>query len=157
MINRPMGTEQDIVFENNNQCSCIPEDFPPLPSCPYGPDPINIYSACGKHVGYTWNYGDDIELVIYIENTILRVRKDQIDDLERYLSDNEVEVNFINNRGEIKYTFYVPAGLKTKIKLNTNENNLIEKNTYSLTLVLVNPHDLSRINLLIEPYKVYVK
>ena len=46
---------------------------------------------------------------------------------------------------------------KTKIKLNTNENNLIEKNTYSLTLVLVNPHDLSRINLLIEPYKVYVK
>ena len=59
-------------------------------------------------------------------------------------------------RGEVKYTFYVPAGLRTKIKLNTDENNLIEKNTYSLSLVLINPTDLSRINLLMEPYKVYI-
>lgn len=156
-MNKIMGTEQDIVFENNHECYCSDNPFPPLPQCPYGPDPINIYSATGKHIGYTWNYGDSIELVIYIENTILRVRNDQIDDLERYLSDKEIEVNFINMRGEVKYTFYVPAGLRTKIKLNTDENNLIEKNTYSLSLVLINPADLSRINLLIEPYKVYVK
>lgn len=156
-MNKIMGTEQDIVFENNHECYCSDNLFPPLPQCPYGPDPINIYSATGKHIGYTWNYGDSIELVIYIENTILRVRNDQIDDLERYLSDKEIEVNFTNMRGEVKYTFYVPAGLRTKIKLNTDENNLIEKNTYSLSLVLINPADLSRINLLIEPYKVYVK
>ena len=60
-------------------------------------------------------------------------------------------------RGEVKYTFYVPASLRTKIKLNTDADTLIEKNTYSLSLVLINPTDLSRINLLMEPYKVYVK
>ena len=92
-----------------------------------------------------------------MENTVLRVRDDQMDDLERYLSDKEIEVNFTNMRGEVKYTFYVPASLRTKIKLNADADTLIEKNTYSLSLVLINPTDLSRINLLMEPYKVYVK
>ena len=156
-MTKTMGTEQDIVFENNHKCCCSDNPFPPSPRCPYGPDPINVYTATGKHVGYTWNYGDSIELVIYMENTVLRVRDDQMDDLERYLSDKEIEVNFTNMRGEVKYTFYVPASLRTKIKLNADADTLIEKNTYSLSLVLINPMDLSRINLLMEPYKVYVK
>ena len=64
-------------------------------------------------------------------------------------------------RGELKYTFYEKVknenGLKVKLRLNNNENNLIERNTYKVTAVLINPYDLSRINLFITPYKVYVK
>lgn len=151
------ATESQIVFENNHNChhDC-PCKCEPHVEC-YGPDPINIFDINGKHVGYSWNYGDSVELVIHAQNTILRVREDQLDELEVYLSDKEIEVNFIDMRGEVDYTFYVPAGLHSKLRLNTDESNLIEKNTYTCTLVLINPSDLSRINLLVEPYKVYVK
>lgn len=76
---------------------------------------------------------------------------------EKYLSDKEVEINFIDMRGEVKYTFYVPASLHTKLKLNYSDKTLIERNEYKCTLVLINPYDLSRINLLEKPYSVYVK
>lgn len=147
------GTESEIVLENNYGCSC---DCNKLRE-PYGPDPINIFDVHGRHVGYSWNYGDSVELVVNAQNTVLRVREDQIDELEAYLSDKEIEMNFINMRGEICYTFYLKAGLHSKIRLNTNEENLIAKNTYTCTLVLINPFDLSRINLLVEPYRIYVK
>lgn len=60
-------------------------------------------------------------------------------------------------RGDVKYTFYVPAKLETKLRLNYSEDTMIERNRYTCTLVLVNPFDLSRINLLREPYSVYVR
>lgn len=160
-----MGTEAQIVFQNNHHRRCYRPPYhddssfdPPKElNCPYGPDILNIFDINGKHVGYSWNYGDSVELVIDIQNTVLRVREDQLDELEVYLSNKEIEVNFINMRGEVDYTFYIPANLHSKLRLNTDETNLIEKNTYTCTLVLINPHDLSRINLLVEPYRVYVK
>lgn len=147
------GTESEIVLENNNGCSCGCNP----PKEPYGPDPINIFDAFGRHVGYSWDYGDSVELVVDIQNTVLRVSEDHLDELEAYLADKEIEMNFINMRGEVCYTFYLKAGLFSKIRLNTDESNLIAKNTYTCTLVLINPFDLSRINLLIQPYRVYVK
>lgn len=146
--------ETQIVFENNNGCPCCNNEYP---KDLYGPDPINIFDIWGRHIGYSWNYGDSVELVIDIQNTVLKVSEDQLEELEVYLADKEIEINFINMRGDVVYTFYVPAALRSKIRLNTNEENLIEKNTYTCSLVLINPLDLSRINLLVKPYKVYVK
>ena len=163
-----LGTnENQVVFETNNpRFTCNMGDRKPA-ECPcgegmvfegpYGPDPVNIFNAMGKHVGYSWNYGDTVELDINIQNTVLAVRPDQVDELEMYLSDKEVEINFIDIRGEVDYTFSVPAALITKLKLNTDEKTLIPRNTYTCTAVLVNPKDLSRINLFRVPYKVYVK
>lgn len=159
--------ENQIVFETNNPClSCNMGDKEPtecpcgegtIPEGPYGPDPINVFNAMGKHVGYSWNYGDSVELDIDIQNTVLAVQPDQVDELEVYLSDKEIEINFIDIRGEVDYTFYVPAALITKLRLNTTEENFISRNTYTCTAVLINPKDLSRINLFCTPYKVYVK
>ena len=151
------GTEAQVIFENNHGCNYGCTCEPERPVEPYGPDLVNIFDITGKHVGYSWNYGDSVELDINIQNTVLRVREDQLDELEAYLADKEIEVNFIDMRGEVDYTFYIPAKLHSKLRLNTEENNLIEKNTYTCTLVLINRYDLSRINLLIEPYRVYVK
>lgn len=145
------GTEASIVAENNN---C---ELPPHDGEIYGPDPINVYNALGKHVGYSWDYGDSVELVVDMQNTVLRVSEERIDELKAYLSDKEIEMNFINMRGEVCYTFYMPAGIYSRIRLNCTEDTLIEKNTYTCTLVLINPYDLSRINLLTSSYKVYVK
>lgn len=145
-----LGTEAQIVFDNNN---CEPKELSPK----YLPDPIGVLNATGKHIGYSWNYGDSVELVVHMQDTVLRANKDHLDELEVYLSDKEIEMNFINMRGQVCYTFYLKAGLVSKIRLNTNEDNLIDKNTYTCTLVLINPGDLSRINLLVEPYKIYVK
>lgn len=145
-----LGTEAQIVMENNHcVCPC---------SCPqYVPDPIAVFNINGKQVGYSWNYGDSVELDIDIQNTVLRVDEEHVDELEVYLQNKEIEMNFINMRGEICYTFYLHAGLQSSIRLNTNEENLIAKNTYTCTLVLINPSDFSRINLLVEPYKIFVK
>ena len=147
------GTETEIVFQNNNFSCCDN-------SCcdnSYGLDPINIFNAAGKHVGYSWNYGDSVELSLWVENTVLKVSPDRLEELKMYLSGKEIEFNFINIRGEVVYTFYSPADLITKLKLNDKEDNLIDRNTYTLTCVLINPKDLSRINLLLKPYKVFVK
>lgn len=151
-----MGTESQIVFDNNHGCE-HPFPFHPDHDLPYGPDPINIFDLKGKQVGYSWNYGDSVELVVNIQKTVLRVNEDQLDELEVFLSDKELEFNFTNMRGEDVYTFYLPAKMITKIRLNTDEDNLIARNTYTFTVVLINPYDNSRINLLLEPYKVYVK
>ena len=60
-------------------------------------------------------------------------------------------------RGNVKYTFYTPAKLHTTLKLNYDDKTLIERNEYKCNLVLINPYDMSRINLLTQPYSVYVK
>ena len=153
-MNNSCKTEAEIVYENNHTECCCVDNY-----CysQYGPDPINIFNAAGKHIGYSWNYGDSVELNLHIENTVLKVDESRIDELKMYLSDKEIEFNFINIRGETVYTFYSKADVVTKLKLNTNDDNLIARNTYRLTCVLINPTDLSRINLLVEPYKVFVK
>lgn len=143
------SSEMEIVYEYNNA-------KPKLVPC-YYPDPINTYDLTGKLVGYTWNYGDAIELSIHLNNTVLHADKEHLDLFEKYLSDKEVEINFIDTRGEIKYTFYTPARLNTSLKLNYNEDTMIARNQYKCTLVLINPYDMSKINLLTEPYNVYVK
>lgn len=144
------GTEFDIVSDNNNNA--------PKQLCPqYIPDPIDVKNAAGKHIGYSWNYGDSVELVIHMQDTVLHVDEEHIDELEVYLANKEIEMNFINMRGRVCYTFYLKAGLESKIRLNTCACDLIDKNTYTCNLVLINPSDLSRINLLTEPYKIYVK
>lgn len=155
-MNNCSNTEAEIVFENNHDCSCFISD---KPHCDpkYGLDPINVFNAMGKHVGYSWNFGDSIELAVIIQNTILRVDEDHLEELAQYLTDKEIELNFINIRGETVYTFYRNAELITKFRLNNSEDNLIERNTYKVSAVLINPFDQSRINLFIEPYKVYVK
>lgn len=154
-MNSCSNTETEIVFENNRNCYC-PDD---MPQCEpkYGPDPINIFNALGKHVGYSWNFGDSVELAVIIQNTVLRVDEEHLEELIQYVTDKEVELNFINMRGDIVYTFYEKAALITKFKLNNSENNLIERNTYTITAVLINPYDQSRINLFVEPYKLFVK
>lgn len=142
-------TEMEIVYTYNNLCE--------KPTPVYYPDPINTYDLNGNLVGYTWNYGDAIELSIHLNNTVLHADKEHLDLFEKYLADKEVEINFIDMRGEVKYTFYAPASLHTKLKLNYNEETMIERNQYKCSLVLINPYDMSRINLLTQPYSVYVK
>ena len=44
-----------------------------------------------------------------------------------------------------------------KEQTNIYEETMIDRNEYKCTLVLINPYDMSRINLLTEPYSVYVK
>ena len=94
---------------------------------------------------------------IHLNNTVLHADRKHLDLFEKYLSDKEVEVNFTDMRGDVRYTFYVPAKLETSLRLNYSEDTMIERNRYTCTLVLVNPFDLSRINLLKEPYSVYVR
>lgn len=144
------STETQIVFDNNNSNY---QELKPH----YIPDPIGVRNASGKHIGYSWNYGDSIELVIHMQDTVLHADEEHLDEFEIYLQDKEIEMNFINMRGEVCYTFYIPASLNAKIRLNDCEETVIEKNTYTCTLVLINPYDFSRINLLTEPYKIYVK
>ena len=146
------NTEQQIVFENNNcccPCTC-PEEATDL-------DSINVFNALGKFIGYSWDYGDSVELAIDIQKTVLAVKQEQLEALSQYLSDKEIELNFINMRGEVVYTFYSPAGLVTNFKLNNSEESLIDRNTYTVTAVLINPYDKSRINLFRKPYKLYVR
>lgn len=146
-------SEEEIVYFNNNV------EIPP--HVHYYPDPINVYNLNGEHIGYSWNYGDSVELCLDINDTVLHVDPSRIDELAVYISDKEVEFNFIDIRGNLKYTFYEKPrnenGLKIKLRLNTNEENFIDRNTYKVTAVLVNPYDLSRINLFTKPYEVYVK
>lgn len=155
-MNNCSNTEAQIVFENNHDCCCSidvnPQCYPK-----YGPDTINVFNALGKHVGYSWNFGDSVELAVIIQNTVLRVDDEHLEELVQYLTDKEIELNLINIRGEVVYTFYQKAELITKFKLNTAEDNLIERNTYTITAVLINPADQSRINLFFEPYKLFVK
>ena len=148
-MNDAPQTEEEIVYEYNN----IPPKLKPY----YYPDPINVYNIKGELIGYSWNYGDNVELSIYLNNTVLHTDEERLDLFEIYLDNKEVEVNFISNRGDLKYTFYVKANLVTKLKLNYSEETMIKRNTYKCTLVLINPYDCSRINLLTEPYIVYVK
>lgn len=143
------SSEMEIVYEYNNI-------EPKLVPC-YYPDPINTYDITGKLVGYTWNYGDAIELSIHLNNTVLHADREHLELFEKYLSDKEVEINFIDTRGEVRYTFYTLAKLNTSLKLNYSEDTMIARNQYKCTLVLINPYDMSRINLLKEPYNVYVK
>ena len=143
------ASEMEVVYTYNN----FPEKKKPI----YYMDPINTFNIKGEMIGYTWNYGDAIELSIHLNNTVLHSDKDHLDLFKKYLSDKEVEVNFIDMRGNVKYTFYVPAKLNTSLKLNYSEETMIDRNEYKCTLVLVNPYDMSRINLLTEPYSVYVK
>lgn len=96
-------------------------------------------------------------MAIHMNNTVLHSDKQHLDLFKKYLSDKQVEVNFINMRGEVEYTFYVPAKLETSLRLNYSEETMIKRNRYTCTLVLINPSDLSRINLLKEPYSVYVR
>lgn len=142
--------EFNIVSDNNN---LEPRQLDPQ----HFNDPLDVINASGKHIGYSWNYGDSVELVIHIQDTVLHVDEEHLDELEVYLSDKEIEMNFINMRGKVCYTYYLKAGIDSKIRLNTCACNMIDKNTYTCTLVLINPYDLSRINLLREPYKIYVK
>lgn len=144
------GTETEIVFDNNNR-----KDKPIKSK--YFSDPIVVTNILGEHVGYSWNYGDSVELVVNMQETVLRADAEHVEEFEIYLQGKEIEMNFINMRGDVCYTFYLPAALTTKIRLNDCEDRLIDKNTYTCTLVLVNPYDFSRINLLKDPYKIYVK
>lgn len=142
------STEMEVVYGNNH----YRKEEPLQPE-----DPLEILGINGKRIGYTWNYGDSIELDIHLNNTVLHADRQHLQLFELYLKDKEVEVNFIDMRGNVSYTFYVPAALHTSLKLNYNEETTIERNEYSCTLVLINPYDLSRINLLTEPYRVFVK
>ena len=142
-------TENEVVYNYNET---------EIKKCPfYYPDPINIFNIKGDLVGYSWNYGDSVELSIYLNNTVLHSDKNHLDLFEKYLDGKEVEVNFTDMRGNVVYTFYTPAKLHTTLKLNYSEETMIERNEYKCSLVLINPYDLSRINLLKEPYSVYVK
>ena len=143
------SSEMEIVYNYNNSCE--------KPTPAYYPDPINTFDLNGDLIGYTWNYGDAVELSIHLNNTVLHADKDHIDLFEKYLSDKEVEVTFVDMRGNVKYTFYTPAKLHTTLRLNYNDETLIERNEYKCNLVLINPYDMSRISLLTQPYSVYVK
>lgn len=143
------ASEMEIVYQYNNS-------KPELVPC-YYPDPINTYNLNGELIGYTWNYGDSIELSIHLNNTVLYADKKHLDLFEKYLDGKEVEVNFVDMRGETRYIFYIPAKLNTSLKLNYSEDTMIARNQYKCNLVLINPYDMSRINLLKEPYNVYVK
>lgn len=145
----PAQNEQELVADVNH-CP------PPLPP-KFILDPINVYDVNGAFVGYSWNYGDSVQLVLDLNNTILHSNPDYIELYEVFLDGKLVEINFIDIRGHIKYTFYEEAKIFTKIKLNTTEENLIERNTYKMTLVLVDPVTSDRVNLLMKPYEVYVK
>ena len=141
-------SEMEVVYENNHCKYCPPH---------YDLDPLNIYGIDGKFLGYSWYYGDSIELSIHLNNTVLHSDKEHIDLFEKYLSDKEVEITFVDMRGNVRYTFYTPAKLHTTLKLNYSDETLIERNEYKCNLVLINPYDMSRINLLTQPYSVYVK
>lgn len=143
-------TEDQVVFDYNHNFK---------PCCPhYIPDPINIYDIKGNLVGFSWNYGDTIKLKFNLNNTILHVDEDYKELFKIYLSDKTLEVNFTDVRGNVIYSFQTPAELITELPLNTNEDNLIERNTYKCNLVLINTTaEPSRTNLLKQAYDVYVK
>ena len=142
-------TESQIVYENNH---CNP------PRCPrYVIDPIDVYDINGYFLGYSWNYGDSVELVINLNDTVLHSDLEHIELYDIYLSNKDVEFNFSDIRGNVKYTFTTPAELFTKLTLNNTEENTIARNTYKLSLVLVDLNTGSRTSLLIRPYDVYVK
>lgn len=154
-------TESQIVYEYNH---CNP------PRCPrYVIDPIDVYDINGYFLGYSWNYEDAVELVINLNDTVLHSDLEHIDEYEVYLSNKSVEFNFTDIRGNLKYTFNVPyepntsenipwwKRLEVKLPLNTTEENTIERNTYKLSLVLINLATGKRTSLLIRPYDVYVK
>lgn len=144
----PPSTEDEVVYEYNH----TPIE-PPTFYC----DPLNVYDIHGKLIGYNWNYGDSIQLDIDLNNTVLHSDDEHLELYEMYLSDKQVEINFIDTRGNVVYTFNIPAALKTKLKLNYSEETMIKRNQYTCTLVLINPYDSSRINLLHKPYIIYVK
>lgn len=152
------------VFDENEQIivsNC--NNLPPYllwDDLTYLPDPINIYNLYKKKIGYSWYYGDKITLVIDLNHTILHVNTEEREELlQIYVSDKEVELNFIDARGNVVYTFYAKPDEHARVSytLNVDDDTLIERNTYTCTAVMINPKDLSRENLFLQPYKVYVK
>lgn len=141
-------SELEVVYGYNNTPLCPPRrDY----------DTLCVYGVTGKVIGFTWNYGDSVELDISLNDTILHSDREHLGLFAKYLDGKEVEINLTNNRGEVKYTFYVKASLHTKIRLNCSEETMVERGEYSCNLVLVNPYDMSRINLIETPYSVYVR
>ena len=142
------SSEFEIVYSNNHSKYNPPH---------YDFDPLNVFGVDGKFLGYSWYYGDSVELKIRLNNTILHSDKEHIELFKLYLQDKLLEISFIDMRGEVDYKFTIPAKLKTSLKLNYNEDTLIKRNEYKCNLVLINPYDNSRINLLKEPLSIFVK
>ena len=142
-------TEYEIVY-NYNHCN------PPRPP-KYIIDPIDVFDINGYFLGYSWNYDDSVELKINLNDTVLHSDLEHLELYDIYLSNKDVEFNFADIRGNVKYTFTAPAELITKLTLNTTEENTIERNTYKLSLVLIDLNTGTRTTLLIRPYDVYVK
>lgn len=142
-------TEAEIVFDQNH--------YGPPKGPKYIIDPIDVYDVNGYFVGYSWNYNDSVVLHLHLNRTILHSDPEHLELFEIFLEGKLLEVNFTDIRGNLKYSFTTEAQLNTDLPLNTDETNLIERNTYKMNLVLVTPETNERISLLIRPYDVYVK
>lgn len=143
-------TEDEVTYKYNHNY------YPPCPH--YIPDPTNIFDIKGNLVGFSWNYGDTVKLKFNLNNTILHSDDEHLELFKIYLSDKTLEINFSDVRGNVIYSFQTPAKLITELELDTNEDNLIERNTYKCELVLINTTAAnSRTSLLLQPYDIYVK
>lgn len=149
-------TESEFVYEYNHQ-HCHKK--------PYVPDPINVVDINGDFVGYTWNYGDAVTLVLKLNDTVLHADDDHLEMFKIYLLANkELLVRFSDIRGNEKYLFKLPIdenslsdSLEIKLALNYSEDTLIARNTYYCDLILNDIEKNSKITLLKRPYEVYVK
>ena len=152
--NCPPPTEANVVYDNNHDhCNSFKPEHRDTDLF----NPLNVINIDGSLRGFSWNYDDSVELDICLNDTILHSDRQHLGLFKKYLNGKKVEINFIDMRGEAKYSFCVPASLHVQLKLNYSDDTLIERNEYSCTLVLINPYDNSRINLLKEPYRIYVK
>ena len=147
MIKCPDGIkEEDIVYDNNH----YPLHLPHI-EC----DPIGIYNASGRQLGYEWAYGDTVVLKINLKRLLPKE-----EDLETYLSDKSLALVLTNIRGKEEYRlgalglFAAPI---TEIPVNTNEFNTVARNTYNCSIILYKADGSWQKSLLKDPYLIYVR
>ena len=136
---------------------------PPPPPRRYIIDPINVFNAKGRLIGYSWHYNDTVSLKIYLDESVLSIYSEYAAEFEMFLSGKKFEFDFIDIRGNVDYTLIasdtavvLEKPYRVELPLNTDESNTIAKNTYTLEVFLIDEDNDSRINIFKEPYKIYV-
>lgn len=119
-------------------------------------DNINVFNLKGEQEGYQWNYGDAVCIDVNMENTTLTALEDFIKLSDLYLREGVVELEFIDGRGAVRYTFIEPASMITEFLFNTTEEKTIERNIYTLRATFESPN-LYRRSLFDKEFSVLVR
>lgn len=120
-------------------------------------DNVNVFNIKGDHMGYSWNYGDSVCIDINMQDTNLFCNdEDHFILSELFLKGKKVQLDLIDIRGAVRYSFEEMAHMITSFLFNTNESNTINKNSYKLEAYLID-EGKTKTSLFNKPLNLLVK